>query len=277
MYHISLKDDLYSEEFGDMENFVDQIETNGYGQKSVNHNNEWNQLDEWQSQIENDFDYIYNTLQSVSTTSKRGPKSSTPFPRERSSSLTSALASRNPLEQTLVKPKKSVAFDDEEVVQVIEDVDEIDDGSYDGFANGNGPEEEIEEEEYSYAGLLRPGSHRPAGMAKSFEHFLNTQDLKKNVQRLKSPSGADDRIRVRRHRKRRSHSPNDIIENRSLIQHQLNKDDSDYSYDQPLPSYCPPNFNSNRTRSIRQTIDDDFPNPFESEGSFELSTFLYRQ
>ncbi|KAJ6222018.1 hypothetical protein RDWZM_000563 [Blomia tropicalis] len=259
------KDDLYSEEFGDMENFVDQIETNGYGQKSVNHNNEWNQLDEWQSQIENDFDYIYNTLQSVSTTSKRGPKSSTPFPRERSSSLTSALASRNPLEQTLVKPKKSVAFDDEEVVQVIEDVDEIDDGSYDGFANGNGPEEEIEEEEYSYAGLLRPGSHRPAGMAKSFEHFLNTQDLKKNVQRLKSPSGADDRIRVRRHRKRRSHSPNDIIGNRSSIQNQLNKDDSDYSYDQPLPSYCPPNFNSNRTRSIRQTIDDDFPNPFESE------------
>ena len=74
----------------------------------------------------------------------------------------------------------------------------IDDYNY----NGEG-DEIIEEEEYSYAGLLRPGAHKPPGSAKSFDHYLNTQDLASSVKKLRTPSGANDRIRVRRHRRRR--------------------------------------------------------------------------
>lgn len=111
------------------------------------------------------------------------PKASTPFPR---------------------RSKKSVAFDDEDEVQVIE-VDEVDEPTLTNGDLDDEVEEELEEEEYSYAGLLRPGSHKPTGTARSFEHYLNTQDLNKSVQRLKSP---EDKLRVRRHRRRsRSKSP----------------------------------------------------------------------
>ena len=121
--------------------------------------------------------------------------------------------------KTCRRVKKSVAFDDRDVIQLIDD-DEDEDEYVDELIG-----DEVEEE-YSYGGLLRPVSHKAVGTAKSFEHYLNTQDLTKNVQRLKSPSG-DDRVRVRRHRKQRSRSPIEHIVPAVFID--SDERDSDYA------------------------------------------------
>lgn len=178
-------------------------------------NSEWNQLDEWQNQIENDFDFIYDTLKKVNNKPK-----------------TTNNASGGQ------KVKKSVAFHDSppQVTTVI-DEDESDDidGNdrrrlrvSNGWANSFEDDEDeigddvVEEEEYSYGGLMRPVSHKPEGTPRSFEHYLNTMDLKQNVRKMiKSPT-AQDRVRVRRHRRKRSTSP-----------HHSSRGDateSDYSY-----------------------------------------------
>lgn len=179
---------------------------------------EWADLDEWQSQIESDFDYIYDTLRSVkkdgsvlSRSYSSTPKPSTPYP--------SAVLRSSSVDDPFRAAKKSVVFGGREEIQLIDDEEE---------EVGEVGEEIVEEEEYNYGGLLRPVSHKAFGTAKSFEHYLNTQDLSKNVQRLKSPSG-DDHVRVRRHRKRRSRSPN-------VIPTVVVESDSDYGLTPGSPS-----------------------------------------
>lgn len=217
--------------------------------KNANGSEEWSQLDAWQSQIETDFDYIYDTLQNVSNSKRSMPKTSTPYPQARPSSfgLTSEMTERR-LQMTTTplkaKVKKSVAFDDNEEVQLIEKIEVAHNAAL-GIANGaisneDAFEEEIEEEEYSYGGLLRPGAHKQSGYAKSFDHYLNTQDLDKNVQRLKSPSG-DDRIRVKKYLRRRSRSPGESKSPSRPTRLKNSEDgDSDYAYAQLPPSYCVP-------------------------------------
>lgn len=222
------------------------------GESFISGADEWNQLDEWQSQIETDFDYIYDTLQNVKVP---GPSASTPYPlpMQRSSSLNVAsTVSGNILPKTSIplksKTKKSVAFDDTDEVQLIEEFEDDNDNSFktfNGTNKGTFEEEEIEEEEYSYGGLLRPGSHKPAGYAKSFEHYLNTQDLDKNVQRLKTLSG-DDRVRVRKHRKRRSRSPGG---SKSPLRNTPLPDPLDSDYDRLPPSYFAAQSISNKSGS----------------------------
>lgn len=218
------------------------------GQSFINGADEWNQLDEWQSQIETDFDYIYSTLQSAK---QPGPSASTPYPMpaQRSSSLnvsSSILGNGFSKANTSLKSKakKSVAFDNSNEVQLIEEIeveDEIDNSL--STSNGNKAvfEDEEVEDEYSYGGLLRPGSHRPAGYAKSFEHYLNTQDLDKNAQSLKSFSG-NDRVRIRKHRKRRSRSPGGSKSPQYSI-------DRDSDYDQLPPFYYSAQSIGNKTGS----------------------------
>lgn len=218
--------------------------------ENANGSEEWSQLDAWQSQIETDFDYIYDTLQNVANSKRSMPKTSTPYPQARPPSfgLTSEMTERR-LQMTTTplkaKVKKSVAFDDNEEVQLIEKIEMADNAAL-GIANGaisneDAFEEEIEEEEeYSYGGLLRPGSHKPSGYAKSFDHYLNTQDLDKNVQRLKSPSG-DDRIRVKKFPKRRSRSPGESKSpSRPTKLKNFEDGDSDYAHAQLPPSYSVP-------------------------------------
>ncbi|OTF69167.1 hypothetical protein BLA29_003585 [Euroglyphus maynei] len=129
---------------------------------------DWDNLDEWQAQITNDFDYIYDTLRSVSTTNAAPKKSN---------------------------KHKSVAFEAVDEVQLI-DADESDEfyeeEEEELIMDGDDDEEELERKaEYSYGGLLRPGSHRPSDKAHSFEHFLNTQpDLIDKVSRMEEdPQG----------------------------------------------------------------------------------------
>lgn len=232
-----------------MEDYA-QLET---GQSFTNGADEWNQLDEWQSQIETDFDYIYSTLKSVK---QPGPSASTPYPMttQRSSSLnvsSSILGNGHPNTSLKSKIKKSVAFDNSDEVQLIEEVkvdDEID-NNFSTTSNSNKAvfeDEEVEDEEYSYGGLLRPGTHRPAGYAKSFDHYLNTQDLHKNVQRLKSLSG-DDHVRIRKHRKRRSRSPGGSKSpQRTAL---CDSVDRDSDYDRLPPFYYSAQSNGNKAGS----------------------------
>lgn len=157
-------------------------------QISRNHtSDEWNKLDEWQSQIKSDFDYIYDTLRSVTLN---------PQP-----SLKSTLNHQ-------VKPKKkSVAFEAVEEIQLIDD-DGYDDYDEEDELDGCGNyQNDLEEDEYAYGGLLRPGAHKPTNTARSFEHFLNTQpDLIEKVSRMKNP---DDHLRVKR--RNRSKSPRKLL------------------------------------------------------------------
>ncbi len=232
------KTTLEMEDYGDLET----------GENYVNGADEWNQLDEWQSQIETDFDYIYSTLQNVKAP---GPSASTPYPlpTQRSSCLNVfSSVSRNVSPRTSTqlksKTKKTVAFDDADEVQVIEEIEEVDDDIDNSFSISNATNKGIfEEAEYSYGGLLRPGSHKPEGYAKSFEHYLNTQDLDKNVQRLKSLSG-DDRVRVRKHRKRRSRSPGG---SKSPLRNTPLPNSVDSDYDRLPPSYYSVRSSSNKT------------------------------
>ncbi|KAI7694742.1 Sorbin and SH3 domain-containing protein 1 [Sarcoptes scabiei] len=146
-------------------------------------------LDEWQSRINEEFDCIYDALKS--NQQLRSPTTKTQKP--------------------ISPKKKSVVFDAVEEVQLIEaddDFDEEDDYDVDDDVNMMnhyaGEYDEIEDE-YAYGGLLRPGSHRPANTAHSFDHFLNTQpNLEKKVAHLKNPNQRV-RITTRRHR---SKSPN---------------------------------------------------------------------
>nr|XP_027198157.1 ras guanine nucleotide exchange factor R-like isoform X3 [Dermatophagoides pteronyssinus] len=154
-----------------------------------NGDDDWQNLDEWQTQITNDFDYIYDTLRSVSN---NRPLSST---------------------KKLDKKSKSVAFEAVDEVQLIEPDPESDE-----FYDDDDEDEDItmfddndQEAEYSYGGLLRPGSHRPDDKAHSFEHFLNTQpDLIDKVSRLKSDDPSNS-VRMmnksKTSRKSRSKSP----------------------------------------------------------------------
>lgn len=148
---------------------------------------EWNNLDEWQSQIKSDFDFIYDTLKSVTINNQPSLKSTS---------------------KHQVKPKKkSVAFEAVEEIQLIDDdgYDEYDEeDELDGY---NNYQDDLEEDEYAYGGLLRPGAHKPSNTARSFEHFLNTQpDLIEKVSRMKNP---DDHLRVVR--RNRSKSPRKLL------------------------------------------------------------------
>ena len=111
------------------------------------------------------------------------------------------------------KKSKSVAFEAVDEVQLIEPDPESDE-----FYDDDDEDEDItmfddndQEAEYSYGGLLRPGSHRPDDKAHSFEHFLNTQpDLIDKVSRLKSddPSNSVRMMKSKTStRKSRSKSP----------------------------------------------------------------------
>ncbi|XP_046908273.2 uncharacterized protein LOC124489911 isoform X3 [Dermatophagoides farinae] len=148
---------------------------------------DWDNLDEWQTQITNDFDYIYETLRSVSTNAAPSKKSNT----------------------SNQKKQKSVAFEAVDEVQLI-DADESDEFYEEDITMDDDDDDECravaeEEAEYAYGGLLRPGSHRPSDKAHSFEHFLNTQpDLINKVARMKDPQ---DRICVIKSKTRKTRSP----------------------------------------------------------------------
>lgn len=182
-------------------------------------NSEWNKLDEWQNQIENDFDFIYETLQKVDTGRAKAAAAATNGGRLRigqgyapAPPRSSSLGSSTRASSFTPRLKKSVAFDDQPKTTVIDEYDygdEVDhsrrsvSGTYtNGFGTPAPADEVVEEEEYLYGGLLRPVSHRPPGTAKSFEHFLNTVNLDQSVRQvIKSPT-ADEHVRVRRHRRR---------------------------------------------------------------------------
>ncbi|XP_075675825.1 uncharacterized protein LOC113792394 isoform X3 [Dermatophagoides pteronyssinus] len=166
--------------------------------KSDNDGDDWQNLDEWQTQITNDFDYIYDTLRSVSNNTNQ--QTSRP-------STTTTAAS---------KKSKSVAFEAVDEVQLIEpdpESDEFydDDDEDEDITMFDDNDQDGETAEYSYGGLLRPGSHRPDDKAHSFEHFLNTQpDLIDKVSRLKSDDPSNS-VRMmnksKTSRKSRSKSP----------------------------------------------------------------------